>query len=211
MIHRRRWGLGGLKLPLYRWPFLIDWWQVLLVEGEKSVERLRQLGFAATCSPMASKWRDELSRMLWQAGAAEVCVLSDNDRPGRTIAMRVVTALHGYRPPLDTLLTDSNAEAPWVDWPCAEPDDPEVAPLQVKLIELDGLPYRGDVVDWLESGHSADELRALIANTPIWDPELQERTRVERARDKNRERQRRFRQRQREQGQLKRCPVPSRA
>ena len=204
MTNPRRWGLGGLELPLYRWPDLIDWRQVLLVEGEKSVERLRQLGFAATCSPIATEWRDEYPRMLWQAGAVEVCVLPVNDRIGKAVAMREVTALHRYRPPLDSLLT-SNPESPWMDWPYAKPDDPEVAPLEVKLIELRGLPHKGDVVDWFESGHTADELRTLIHNTPVWNPELQEKDCVDRARQKGRERSRRFRQRQREKREPLKC------
>ena len=180
-----KWGHGGLRLPLYRLPQLVDCRQVLLVEGEKAVEHLRQRAFAATCAPTPNKWRDELPRMLWQAGAVEVCVFPDNNKSGRTGAMRVVKALHGYRPPLDTLLT-VNPEPPWMDWPCAEPDDPEVAPLQVKLIELSGLPYKGDVVDWFEAGHSVDELRAVIDAAPVWNPELLEQTRIERARSKNR-------------------------
>lgn len=194
----KRWGLGGRRPPLYRLPYLIDRRQALLVEGEKAVERLRQHGFAATCPPTANKWRVEFSRMMWQAGVVEVCVLPDNDKPGQVFAKRGVAALHGYRPALDSLLTDPDPEPPWMDWPSADPHDPEVAPLQVKLIYLPGLPHRGDVVDWLDQGHSADELLALIDATPTWDPEAHERDRRERARLKNRERQRRFRVQQRE-------------
>jgi hypothetical protein len=38
----------------------------------------------------------------------------------------------------------------------------------VKVVELAGLPDKGDVSDWLASGHTADELRTLIAEAPEW-------------------------------------------
>jgi hypothetical protein len=36
----------------------------------------------------------------------------------------------------------------------------------VKLIGLPGLPDKGDAFDWLEDGHTADELRALVDEAP---------------------------------------------
>jgi hypothetical protein len=38
----------------------------------------------------------------------------------------------------------------------------------VKLLELPGLPEKGDVFDWLEQGHDAHELKELILNAPAW-------------------------------------------
>ncbi len=135
--------------------------------------------------------------MLWQAGAFVVCVLIDNDKAGRTHANRVARSLFKYRPPLETLLTDPNPEPPWCDWPCAEPDDPEVAPLHVKLVELPDLPHGGDVVNWLDAGHSADDLRELLDATSFFDPEKLEQSRIERERLMNRNRQRKYREGQR--------------
>lgn len=40
----------------------------------------------------------------------------------------------------------------------------------VKLVELPGLPPKGDVSDWLNAGHTADELVALVENAPEWKP-----------------------------------------
>jgi hypothetical protein len=40
--------------------------------------------------------------------------------------------------------------------------------LQVKVVTLPGLPDKGDVVDWFAAGHTAEELDALIDQTP-WD------------------------------------------
>ena len=44
----------------------------------------------------------------------------------------------------------------------------------VKVIDLPGLPDRGDVSDWLAAGHDAEELRALIEGTPFWEPPASE-------------------------------------
>jgi hypothetical protein len=40
----------------------------------------------------------------------------------------------------------------------------------VKMVELPGLPEHGDVSDWLGAGHTADELRALVAKALEWEP-----------------------------------------
>lgn len=40
----------------------------------------------------------------------------------------------------------------------------------VKVVELPGLPYHGDLSDWLDSGGTADELWALAGAAPEWEP-----------------------------------------
>lgn len=40
-----------------------------------------------------------------------------------------------------------------------------------KLVTLPGLPEKGDVSDWLDQGHDADELKAIIESTPEWQPQ----------------------------------------
>jgi hypothetical protein len=40
----------------------------------------------------------------------------------------------------------------------------------VKVIHLDGLPEHGDISDWLNAGHTSDELQNIVAQTPLWDP-----------------------------------------
>ncbi|MBI4240257.1 MAG: DUF3631 domain-containing protein [Candidatus Rokubacteria bacterium] len=37
----------------------------------------------------------------------------------------------------------------------------------VKIVKLDGLPEKGDVSDWLDAGHTADQLRALVEAAPM--------------------------------------------
>jgi len=48
-------GLHGCRLALYRLPQVMQASEVFIVEGEKDVEDLEQLGFVATCNPMGPK------------------------------------------------------------------------------------------------------------------------------------------------------------
>jgi AAA domain len=40
----------------------------------------------------------------------------------------------------------------------------------VRLVELPGLPPKGDASDWLDAGHTPDELRRLVKAAPKWEP-----------------------------------------
>lgn len=44
--------------------------------------------------------------------------------------------------------------------------------LEVKILELPGLPAKGDVSDWLEAGHSKEELLDLVDKTSPYQPEM---------------------------------------
>jgi len=132
------WKLNGARRVLYRLPELLaaDAGQpVFIPEGEKDVERLRSLGFVATCNVGgAGKWRNEYNAAL---RGRPVVVIPDNDEPGRKHAEQIATALEG------------TAAA-------------------VRVLTLDGLPPKGDVSDWLNAGHTADELRQRAAAAPEW-------------------------------------------
>lgn len=41
----------------------------------------------------------------------------------------------------------------------------------VKVVELPGLPAKGDVTDWLDDGHDLDELFDVVGKTPTWVPD----------------------------------------
>ena len=178
-------------VTLYRIAQLIDERFVLVVEGEKSVGRLIALGFVATCPPSGSSaWLEVYAEVLWRAEVVEVVVIPDNDRAGRDHARRVVQACHGCRP----IFTEFSGEPedPWSAWPFAGPEDDEVQPLRAKLLALEGIPHRGDVCDWLDAGHTVDELQDLIDAAPDLD-EI-EQAKQERKRGLARERQRRHRE-----------------
>jgi replicative DNA helicase len=74
-----------LKATPYRLPELLDGISagslVLVVEGEKDVDRLYELGKIATCNiGGAGKWRDDHSK--WLSGAHKVFIIADNDTAG---------------------------------------------------------------------------------------------------------------------------------
>jgi putative DNA primase/helicase len=89
-------GEGAEKLPLYRLPELqaadpAAW--VLIVEGEKDVDRLAELGFVATTNAGgAGKWRPELSEYV---RGRRVCIIPDNDDAGERHAEKVARSLVG--------------------------------------------------------------------------------------------------------------------
>ena len=41
---------------------------------------------------------------------------------------------------------------------------------RVAIIQLDGLPAKGDVSDWIAQGHTREELEKLAASAPEWQP-----------------------------------------
>ena len=40
----------------------------------------------------------------------------------------------------------------------------------VKLVELPGLPKKGDVGDWIVAGGTAEKLAVLVTEAPQWEP-----------------------------------------
>jgi putative DNA primase/helicase len=90
------WKLDDTRRVLYRLPELLSAnadETVLIVEGEKDVEGLRELGLVATTSVAgAEKWRPEYSEYM---RGRRVVILPDNDGPGRKHAVQVARTLHG--------------------------------------------------------------------------------------------------------------------
>lgn len=90
----RIWNLQGVTLVLYRLPELLkanpaEW--IFIVEGEKDVDRLADLGLVATTCPMgAGKWKDGYKRYLKNR---KVVILPDNDTPGLEHAKQVAKSI----------------------------------------------------------------------------------------------------------------------
>jgi 5S rRNA maturation endonuclease (ribonuclease M5) len=95
-VNADRWikGTDGF-IPLYRLPELIGARAdetVLIVEGEKDADRLASLGLVVTTTPngASSKWRDADSEYF---AGRRVCVIADDDEPGRKKAADTAAAL----------------------------------------------------------------------------------------------------------------------
>jgi hypothetical protein len=87
------WNLTDVRRVLYRLRELLADATVMIFicEGEKDVDRLHALGLVATTNAGgAGRWRDEYSEAL---RGRDVCILPDNDSPGRTHAQRVANSL----------------------------------------------------------------------------------------------------------------------
>lgn len=127
-------NLEGVSKTIYRREEVAPAKEVMIVEGEKDVERLRNLGLVATCNPGgAGKWRDEYSVIL---KGKLVTILADNDAPGRKHAQNVAQSLTGIAQ-------------------------------EIRVVSFDELPEKSDVSDWLNQGHTKEELVERINGTPF--------------------------------------------
>lgn len=89
------WSTAGIEPVPYRLPELLKAvahdQRIMIVEGEKDVDRLAALGIPATCNPGgAGKWRDCLSQHF---RGADVVIVPDNDDAGRRHAEAVARSL----------------------------------------------------------------------------------------------------------------------
>ena len=86
----------GTRLVPYRLPELLAAGSdrgVLILEGEKDVDRAASIGsIATTCAIGAGKWRPDYNEHF---RGRSVCIVPDNDPPGREHAQQVAMNLHG--------------------------------------------------------------------------------------------------------------------
>ena len=100
---------------------------VFVVEGEKDVDNLRAIGFAATTNPGGcKKWRSEYSEHL---RGADVVVLPDNHLEGREHGDQVAASLRGIASRIRVLDIGKH----WAE-----------------------CPDKGDISAWLAAGGSAE-------------------------------------------------------
>jgi replicative DNA helicase len=133
-------NLDGVRRVLYRLPDLISTPRgatVFVVEGEKDSDRLWDLGFAATTN--AGGAGKWLPEYCEQLSKFDcVVIVPDNDKPGREHAKKVGRSLKD--------MNDAQ---------------------EVRILELPGLPEKGDVSDWLDAGGMADEFDVLASEKAI--------------------------------------------
>jgi putative DNA primase/helicase len=142
------WSMGDVERILYRLPALLVSAEdspddlVFIVEGEKDAERLAGVELIATTNVGgAGKWKG-----------------ADGDRYAETLRGRRLAILP------DNDSTGRN-HAQDVARACQRKAK------EVRVIELAGLPEKGDVSDWLDAGGTADELLREVECAPLWTPE----------------------------------------
>lgn len=91
------WGLDGVDPVPYHLPrvraAIAAGERVFVVEGEKDVHALEEMGLTATCNPLgALQWTERHADAL---RGAEVVVIPDNDRTGMVHAARAMATLRG--------------------------------------------------------------------------------------------------------------------
>ena len=90
-------SMDGVRRVLYRLPQVIEaaalGKRICIVEGERDVERLEELGFVATTNSggAGQPWRREYSEIL---KGARIVILPDNDDPGQRHALDAAQSLH---------------------------------------------------------------------------------------------------------------------
>jgi putative DNA primase/helicase len=132
----------NLKMVLYQLPGVVTAKQVIVCEGEKDADGLREaLGvqyphLAVTTSPRgAGKWQDTFAPYFI---GKQVLIIPDNDDAGRKHAQTVALSVHSY------------AQG-------------------VKILELPELSAKGDVSDYLKT-HTAASLIELAKVCAWWKP-----------------------------------------
>lgn len=140
---------GDGPAVLYRLPevraAIAEGQTVFVVEGEKDADRLASLGLLATCNIEGAAKPEQ--RAKWKAeytaqlSGAARVVLIPDNDGPGKAHMRHVAAQ----------LAGKVGEVRW--------------------LELPGLPAKGDVSDWLDAGHTIDELKALADEAPAHAPE----------------------------------------
>jgi len=146
---------------------------VLIVEGEKDVDRLMNLGFVATCNAGgANKWPAELNPHFQDL---TVCILPDNDEAGRSHAEKVAANLQSIAASVRIVTLPGLAKGGDVsDWLDAGGDAQQLValcqaaplwepvPLEHPSEQPDGaflIPYCDEALTLAFSARHADDLR----------------------------------------------------
>lgn len=134
------WNLDGAARVPYRLPDLLEQPRVFWCEGEKDADRVAALGLSATTG----------------AGGAEAW-RDDYAQQLTALGVREVVVLPDH-------------DKPGEQYAAAVAAGCQAAGLLVRVLRLPGLRPKGDVSDYLDAGHSREELEALAAATAIYAP-----------------------------------------
>lgn len=133
------WKMDGVRRVPYRLPELQGQRLVLLVEGEKDADNVAAVGLPATTTPTGGGGWGEEYAAIIKAAGVEKVVVI----PDNDAPGRRYAAQAG------TALTACG--------------------ITVRVLELLGVPEKGDVSDWLDAGGTADKLKALVDEAPTFD------------------------------------------
>jgi hypothetical protein len=143
------WRVGNTRRVLYQLPKILaesDDYPVFVVEGEKQVHFLESVGLIATCNPQgAGKWKAEFAESL---AGRDVVVVPDNDpivtRNGKTHC----TGMEHAEQVADSLVGKARS---------------------VHVILLPDAQPKWGLDDWLQNGHTTDDLNELLNHAEPWE------------------------------------------
>jgi putative DNA primase/helicase len=145
---QKKWSIEGVRIVPFRLPELIEDLALdhlaFIVEGEKDVMTLRDLGVPATTNPMgAGKWREDFNKIFRDA---DVVICGDNDKPGRAHVDLVAKNLHGVAKRVRVLDLKQF-------WPDIKDGD--------------------DISDWFARGQgTVERLHEIVDGLPEWTPKI---------------------------------------
>ncbi|MEK7217176.1 MAG: VapE domain-containing protein, partial [Chloroflexota bacterium] len=125
-------NLSGVRRVLYHLPDIQGKATTYIVEGEKDCDRLADLGIPATTNPAGAGKWREDYAVQLKAAACEQAVILPDNDAAGK--KHAVQAA-------SSLLS---------------------AGIKAKIVRLPGLPERGDASDWLDAGHTREELEAVV-------------------------------------------------
>jgi len=145
------WGRNGIQPPLYNLPAVLRSPIIILCEGEKDCDRLSSLN---------------LSRFD-PAGRSVAITTSPDGAAKEGQASKWRPVYNPYFTGKDVIaITDNDASGRAHALSAGRRIAPFAA--KVRFLQLPGLPEHGDVSDYLDVGHTVDELMAEIGKAPIW-------------------------------------------
>ncbi|MEW5421925.1 AAA family ATPase [Amorphus sp. 3PC139-8] len=155
------WSVKGLSPVPYNLPDVTEAIAhdrvVFIVEGEKCADRLIDLGVPATTNPGgAGKWRPDLDEVF---RGARIVILPDNDAQATT--PDGIPRFHEDGRPVFVGPDHARAVAKRLYGIAKD----------VRILELPGLPIKGDVDDWLDAGGTVETLFDLARSAPVYEPE----------------------------------------
>jgi hypothetical protein len=137
------WSTKDLEKVPYRLPALVNASEVFIVEGEKDADNLAKIGIVATTNPGGAD-KDGEGGKKWPANFGQYFY-------GRHVALIPDNDDSGRRHVQAVARKLAGAAA------------------SIKVVELPGLPEKGDVSDWLAAGGTPKKLQEIVAAAPYWE------------------------------------------
>jgi len=139
------WNLKDVQRVIYRLPEVLsavkDGKTVYICEGEKDVDAAFLI-LGIVATCNAGGAGKWTDQYSDSLKGAKVVILPDNDPPGQEHARRVAKSL----------MFTGNATS-------------------IKVLNLPGIPEKGDLFDWIKLGGTKNKLELLILDAPEWEPE----------------------------------------